>query len=528
MSTPCKWFNVEPMKTSHIFILKFIKGWALLLGTALFIVGCSTDFSGSGSNFTATPEQAQASAERFMELARGATGNTAIEYRLRAAEGYIHAQRIEEAGQLFREIQASEFSTANVNLSNNLNTQILEARLALLKQDSPRALNLVHNMLDTVTGGRSTQAGYSDGGAMTVAGGHGKKIALLLPSKGPHAEAAKTIREGFFAAFYNTQQPHSINPSIKVYDTNDGKEVESAYHQAVADNSDIIVGPLTKQEVQTIANISGVRTKQATRQSTRNDIPVLALNSINSKGSRTLYQFGLMPEDEVLAVAEHARRQGHQRALVIAPQNEWGQRMSKAFTQAWTSRGGQIVGVVALHNANADHEEQSAQIQSALQTGTGKNTQRKNIDMVFLAASPEVGRRIKPLIGFYGSIKLPVYATSNVYSGHPAPNKDQDLNGIHFCDMPWVLNPDHIKQVQDSHQSRNHQAATKLGSNTAHSPKYFALGLDAYRLAQQISETQALSITGTHGATGDLRLEGQRIQRQLTCAKFANGVPVPD
>ena len=36
---------------------------------------------------------------------------------------------------------------------------------------------------------------------------------------------------------------------------------------------------------------------------------------------------------------------------------------------------------------------------------------------------------------------LPVYATSHLYTGTNNPTQDQDLNGIRFCETPWLLNP---------------------------------------------------------------------------------------
>lgn len=499
---------MKKLTSCRIFSLVF--ALVSVFGLALFFVGCSTDLNPGNS---LTPEQHLAAGEKNLELARGAAGNQAIEYRLMAAEHFIKADNKDNAGQALREIQSGEAATEDMDIRN----RVLEARLALLKDDNKRALSLLQTMITMVAPAKEQ---LPNNATPAVPNAKGKRIALLLPSKGPHAEAAKTIKEGFLAAFYQVQA-QSAEPTVKFYDTQDGSQVEAAYRQAVEDKVDLIVGPLTKKEVETIAGMP-------------RDIPVLALNTIGEgRGANKLYQFGLMPEDEIFAVAAHARQQGHEKALVIAPKTEWGQRMVNTFTSAWSSSGGKVVSTVAL---SGNTQELDAIIQSALQVNKQskgkdlsrreeqsrrqKQSRRQDIDMIFMAASPELARQIKPLLNFYHASSLPVYATSAVYSGTPVPGKDLDLDGICFCDMPWILN--NTQPLQESHQN-----LSKAWSNQG-SPRYFALGMDAYHLAQQLSVAQYLPPSGTNGATGDLRLENNRIQRRLSCAKFKQGVPVPD
>lgn len=496
-------FKSQFIKSHSIFLPCVLPYAALISAALLFFVGCSTDVSRRAS---LTPEQHYSSATKNLALAHQAGADQALEYRLQATEHFIKAGHTDDAGKILRGIQIDDVAN-NVQLRN----RVLETRLALLKNDHTRALQLVQSMLGGISENKSQLAKNDSGN-----GSSGKKIALLLPSRGPHAEAAKTIRDGFMASYYSHLQQNNSDPTVKVYDTADGTQVEAALRQAMEDHVDLVVGPLTKAEVQTVANLSP-------------SIPVLALNSINrvnkgkgngkgnsSGGSNApLYQFGLMPEDEVAAVAAHARHQGHKRALIIAPQNEWGKRMSQTFSAVWNAQGGQVVQTVALNQK----QEISAKIQAALKSGT---THQNDFDMVFLAASPELGRQVKTLVNHHSASNLPVYATATVYSGTPIPTKDHDLDGVKFCDMPWVL---------DSSQDirANRQAVAKMWPNSStRSPRHFALGLDAYRLAQQINDARMLPFSGTSGATGDLSLEGQRIQRRLTCAKFENGVPVPD
>jgi outer membrane PBP1 activator LpoA protein len=329
-------------------------------------------------------------------------------------------------------------------------------------------------------------------------------IALLLPSQGAHAESAKIVRDGFLAAYYQTKEQQPASLSVKMYDTS-SQNIAAAYQQALAEHATVIVGPLTKPEVEAIAKLPL-------------DIPVLALNTISEDANfpSKLYQFGLMPEDDVVAVAEHALKQGHRRALILAPKNEWGLRLADTFKQFWLSKNGDVIDIGLFKSP----EELESKIRSLLRVkGTARRT---DADMIFIAANPAIARQIKPLLNFNHAETLPVYATSASYGGMPMPDKDHDLNGVHFCDMPWVLQQS--LDVQEAHNIFEKLWAKRMNQ----SPRFFALGLDAYQLATQLAQ-QGLSRQTISGFTGELHLNNyQRIQRGLVCARFENGIPTPD
>lgn len=354
---------------------------------------------------------------------------------------------------------------------------------------------------------RSSKQPYQNPYAVSKRDDQNQHIALLLPTQGSHAPAAKTIRDGLLAAYYQAKQNQSAEhplPSVKVYDTS-SQSVEAAYQQALAENASIIVGPLTKPEVQAIAKLPL-------------EIPVLALNTISEENSfsRNLYQFGLMPEDEVVATAEQALKHGHQYALILAPQSEWGQRLADTFRQFWISRHATVVDIKFFKSV----AELDSTIRSLLQVqGT---TRRTDADMIFIAANNAVALQIKPLLNAYYAEALPVYATASVYTGMPSPHTDQDLNGIHFCDMPWILR-------QSAEMQERQKTLQTVWPHSQESPRFFALGLDAYQLAMQLGIDQKFASRHTAGFTGELQINNyQRIQRGLVCARFEQGIPVAD
>jgi len=483
------------------FVISFLLG-------ILVIAGCKTN----NSQPNLTPEEAFKSASHYLKLAQNAPSNQMLEYRLQAAELFIQAGEPSSAQRVLRETRLN-----NQLVDPSIRRAILEARLNLLKKEYSKARQMLKNAHAILLRKMAKDEKIRPVNVPMEA----PRIALLLPSAGPHAEAAKTIRDGFLAAYYQTTkrtpdsseltgeqtiEKNSSESTVKIYDTAEGSKVREAYEKALEDQANFIVGPLTKAEVQTIATM-------------QLHIPVLALNTISENTSllpHKLYQFGIMPEDEVVAVSELALQQGKRKALILVPQSEWGKRLSLAFQDYWQSHSGKVIDMQAFKST----QDLEAKIRSLLKVKD--NQRRQDADMIFLAASPEIARQVKPLLDFYYAEDLPVYATASVYSGIPTPAEDQDLNGIQFCDMPWVLQQS--AQLQEIHNTME-----KLWPAINRSPRFFAFGMDAYQLATQMSKIHYLPSYGISGFTGRLQLNKyQRIQRKLVCAKFEQGIPMPN
>ena len=78
-------------------------------------------------------------------------------------------------------------------------------------------------------------------------------------------------------------------PDIRIYDTSTGS-IQSVYNQAVADEADMIVGPLRQSQVESLTTAPLL------------PIPTLALNRLDNRQlpqPENFYQFGLSPLDEL-------------------------------------------------------------------------------------------------------------------------------------------------------------------------------------------------------------------------------------
>lgn len=344
------------------------------------------------------------------------------------------------------------------------------------------------------------------------------KLVLLLPSQGPYASAASTIRDGIMAALFSSQQNGNKTPSIEIYDTA-SEDVITLYEKAVEQGAGAIIGPLRREQLSALARQPSL------------PIPLIGLNYLDPEISRTppnFYQFGLSIADEADQVARRAWIEGHRSALVLVPDTSWGHKARKAFAQSFRGNGGRVVGTATYEAGLKDFSpviqpllllDQSRGRVNALQRTLGKTLQhapkrRQDADIIFLVAYPNQGRQIKPTLDFFYAHDLPVYATSHIYSGIDDPGRNNDLDRIRFTAMPWTLDPD-----------TDLQPGEELLPAFRH---LFALGADAYQLHQWVGIMHTLNDATFNGHTGTLTVPTDgRVRRQQPWARFRNGRAYP-
>lgn len=355
---------------------------------------------------------------------------------------------------------------------------------------------------------------------------HPRRIALLLPLTGHYASAGNAIRNGFFAAYYNAKERGQATSEIIIVNTAN-KNIAAAYQEAVSKGANFIVGPLTKNNVANLA------------KATRISVPTLALNSppsLTNRAISNLYQFGLSPIDEAKQAAMKAWDAHRHSALLIAPNNAWGQTIAKAFESTWQALGGQIVGKLAYsgqqklsqevrHLLNVD---QASWNETVLKRVLRERLRyiprrRKDADVIFMMATPGMARQIRPLLNYYYAGGIPVYSISNIYSGLPNAHRDRDLNGIRFPDMPWVLSG---RMKPASLNAVRQHVKSIWPKSYALQPKLFALGVDAYDIIPKLNKMAVLPDLGTPAATGTLYLDkNHHIYRKLRWSKISGGLP---
>jgi len=305
-------------------------------------------------------------------------------------------------------------------------------------------------------------------------------IALLLPlQSGIFGAAASAVQQGFMAAA-------SLNPyglPIRAYSNFDeNSSVTEVYREALANGARAVVGPLTRNGVAALAAVQNF------------PVPTLSLNLLETAPAHNMYFFGMAIDAEARQVAQLARRQGMQQAIVITANDSLARRLQFAFEEQWIASGGAIIREI---NFQGDITVFSDIV-------TGPDT------MLFFATDVEKSRQIKPFL----PKALATYATSQIFLGNDETLINYDLDGIRFIDMPWLL------QAEQPAIMIYPRAYPPMPADYE---RLYALGVDAYRLTQVLlnhAETTALPLDGV---SGRIRLNNYLFQREALPAIFEQG-----
>ncbi len=367
------------------------------------------------------------------------------------------------------------------------------AALAAWRQRFPQ-----HPATDSVLAAEQTQ--------LVPATAFPDQIALLLPLSGRAEPIGTAVRDGFLSAYLEQDPAH--RPHLRIYDVA-AETVVSAYDRAIADGASFVVGPLTKEDVAAIAPLTAGR------------VSVLALNFLSDSvpAARNLYQFALLPEDEARIVARRVVAEGKLQGVAIAPAGEWGDRVINAFADELSRRGGTLLASARYETQRADFADIIKQVLQIHAVKGEPSTHRADAAFVFVAANPGAARQILPQLKFQYAGDVPVYSTSDSFE--PDPNANNDIDGMQFPDMPWMISGDAVTaQIRDAVRGA-------WPARTARRDRLFAFGFDAYRLVPMLRGRSFNDEDGVAGVTGRLRLDDHnRIRRELEWAQIKNGVPL--
>lgn len=320
------------------------------------------------------------------------------------------------------------------------------------------------------------------------------RVALLLPLSSPaFGRAADSVRQGFLNA---AQLDPAEKFDLAVYSTTDDpSNIVAGYEQAVAENSRIVVGPLTRNGITAVA----LRLRPGT--------PVLALNVPENEGvlPEGLYAFSLQLEADARQVARMAYDEGRRNALILSDTLPLARRIQKAFAEEFTRLGGRISADFVFRSSTAD----LVALREATSSGQS--------DMAFLCVD---NRRARVARGYIDN-RVAVYATSQLLEGTPDRVRDAELNGIRFVAMPWMLQADHPAVMTYTRSPNSLPAATDF-------ERLYAFGIDAYRIATDLLRAAEIARTPLDGVTGRITLGADRLfTRELTAAQYVDGQPIP-
>jgi uncharacterized protein len=337
-----------------------------------------------------------------------------------------------------------------------------------------------------------------------------------MPISGKLSNAGISVREGFMTAYYHTPAAQRLH--IRFYDTAE-LGIPEAIAQATHDGAQLIVGPLARDAVVAAAASPGARP------------PILALNFLPAGTAvpPAFYQYALSPEDEARQVARRVLADGHHAGIAIVPAGDWGTRVLAAFTQELQAGGGALLAQTSFDAALSDYSPEITQVlrisdsrarAKRLESLLGIKLEfdprpRGDIEFIFAASQANTARLLLPQLRFHYVGGIPTYATSDSFEPHS--NANQDLEGLLFPDMPWMLGSELAEAVHDA-------AHTAWPSDGPNRNRLFAFGFDACLLAAALQAQPGAPELDVQGLTGRLSLDADhRVRRELEWGVLHNG-----
>ncbi|WP_455819755.1 penicillin-binding protein activator [Pseudomonas cerasi] len=324
----------------------------------------------------------------------------------------------------------------------------------------------------------------------------------------------------------------SSGTQIQVYDTST-QPIEQVLTQAKNDGATLVVGPLLKNHVEQLAG-------------SQTSLNVLALNEPESVQNRpNLCYFALSPEDEARDAAHHMWDQGKRTPLLLVPRSSLGDRVNKAFAAEWQKLGG---GTVLQQQFGSKTELKQGinsgagirlsgtpiTLQPAATAGVtigGLNipapvtdaqisSSNGSVDAVYIVATQDELTLIKPMISMRVSSRdnVGLYASSRSYQAGAGPDYRLEMDGLQFSDIPLLSGANPALMQQAAKSFNNDYSLFRL----------YAMGIDAWTLANHFSEMRSLPGFQIKGDTGNLSANQDCvINRKLVWSQYRQGQIVP-
>lgn len=336
-----------------------------------------------------------------------------------------------------------------------------------------------------------------------------QKVAVLLPLSGRFQAVAKAFQTGMLTA---AAAEYVEANELIFFDTgSQGENLSAAWYSAQEQAVDMIIGPLDKTSIEMIEAMPAAT------------MPVILLN----QSEAPYHQFTLSPEGEAEQAAEKMYRDGHRQVLIMAVNEPWGERLTKAFAQKFVDLGGDVINNAYFLESQNDYSSQLRQILGLVESQLrAKNLQsflkinldaevvvRPDVDAIFLAARPSFARLMIPQLKFHHASQIPVYSTSHVFEGLNNTQHNRDLQGVRFAISPIELQADRLTELLPFDLDA-----------VRHDNKLFAFGYDTYHLIDRLEWMSQVNFGSINGLTGRVNMDFDgRFYRGLLWAQYDNG-----
>ena len=366
-----------------------------------------------------------------------------------------------------------------------------------------------------LTATNSTQAPVQ-----TPAADQAQAQAPVTAPEATSAPAPETARQPVQAPQTQAVSATPANPAaeLKIYDTTT-QPMSQLLAQVQQDGATIVVGPLLKDNVEQVIK-------------SNTSLNVLALNQPEKIENRVnICYFALSPEDEARDAAHHIHDQGKQTPLLLVPRGALGDRVVNAFANEWLKLGG---GTVLQQRLGSTAELRGSVNSGISLSGTPVSTlpsaqdsalgspsdvpvsSTGGVDAAYILATPEQIAYVKPMIALRNGSQsgVTLYASSRSAQGTSGPDFRLEMEGLQYSEIPMLAGSNPALQQQALAAVRNDYSLARL----------YAMGADAWSLANHFSQMRQVPGFELNGNTGDLTAtQDCVINRKLSWLKYQGG-----
>ncbi|EKZ9479262.1 penicillin-binding protein activator [Klebsiella oxytoca] len=334
------------------------------------------------------------------------------------------------------------------------------------------------------------------------------------------APAPETTSQPVQASQTQAVSATPANPAaeLKIYDTTT-QPMSQLLAQVQQDGATIVVGPLLKDNVEQVIK-------------SNTSLNVLALNQPEKIENRiNICYFALSPEDEARDAAHHIHDQGKQTPLLLVPRGALGDRVVNAFANEWLKLGG---GTVLQQRLGSTAELRGSVNSGISLSGTPVSTlpsaqdsalgspsdmpvsSTGGVDAAYILATPEQIAYVKPMIALRNGSQsgVTLYASSRSAQGTSGPDFRLEMEGLQYSEIPMLAGSNPALQQQALAAVRNDYSLARL----------YAMGADAWSLANHFSQMRQVPGFELNGNTGDLTAtQDCVINRKLSWLKYQGG-----
>ena len=173
---------------------------------------------------------------------------------------------------------------------------------------------------------------------VTPVPGAKNRVALIVPLNGVDGPIGTSISRAAALALVDTRNQQIV---LTVFDSTKGGAAAAA-NQALASGNELIIGPLTADDVRAVAPIAR-----------KANVPVIAFSNDRDVAGNGVFIMGTVPSESIDRTVRYARSKGAARFGGLVPTNLYGQRVSHALLTAVQRTGGTVGGLQSYGQTGA-------------------------------------------------------------------------------------------------------------------------------------------------------------------------------